>query len=268
MEPFNARNRLVAGDDIRGIVAEYAPGAPGGDDVADAAGLDVFRRAFVHRSYCLRKNESYADGNAGRPPGCVPLQGESNERLEFLGDAVLGLVVGDYLFQRYPSQSEGFLTQLRTKLVNGRRLAEFAAAAGLGRFVLLSRQVEDAGGRDNEKVLEDCFEAFVGALFVRGGFELSRAWIVGLAEACVDFAGLVAETHSYKDSLVKHVQHAYNRAPRFVDAPSDAPGTVVVCLRDPRNEAAVLAIGRGPNRRAAENDAARAALDELCSRRA
>ena len=259
--PFNARNRVMGAPDLARVLAEFA-GADAAEGVADDD-LDTYRRAFVHRSYCLRKNESYAAGNAARPQGCVPLQGDSNERLEFLGDAVIGLVVGDYLFQRYPSQSEGFLTQLRTKLVNGKRLAELASAVGLSTWLIISRQVEDGGGRDNEKILEDCFEAFVGAVFDRAGFDVAARWLVGVLETFVDFAELVAETHSHKDALVKLVHHAYSCAPRFVDVPSLVPGEHVVCVRDPRNDAAVLAVGRGPNRKMAENDAARRALEAL-----
>lgn len=227
--------------------------------MAAPTNIDLYRRSFVHRSYCKRKNETLASGNAARPVGCMPLQDESNERLEFLGDSVLGLVVASYLFERYPDQNEGFMTQLRTKLVNGTRLAELASAVGLYKWVIISRQIEESGGRNNAKVLEDCFEAFVGAVFLDLGFDAAATWLVGVLESQINFADLVCMTHSHKDMLVKHFQHAFNVIPKFVDVPGSAECTV--CVHDPTGT--VIAVASGPNRRVAENEAARMALSKV-----
>ena len=78
----------------------------------------------------------------------------------------MNLAVGDYLFQRYPDESEGFLTKMRTKLVNGNILAELAQYAKLSRFVIISKQIEENNGRRNKKILEDSFEAFLAAMFL------------------------------------------------------------------------------------------------------
>lgn len=251
--PFNSKNRLMTAGDLEELLSRYV------DVPRDSRmGLDIYRRALVHRSYCKRKNETVSMGNAACPANCIPLQEEPNERLEFLGDSVIGLAVAAYLFERYPGQNEGFLTQLRTKLVNGAKLAELAKVVGLDRWVILSKHIEDANGRGNAKVLEDCFEAFVGAMFLDAGFDFVSQWFIGLIESQINFADLVCSTHSHKDTLIKYFQHAFNLVPKFVDVDGGGP-THAVSVVDPAS-GTVLAIGSGPNRRTAENDAARQAM--------
>ena len=98
--------------------------------------------------------------------GCIALQPYSNERLEYLGDSVLGGIVSSYLFHRYKTMNEGFLTKLKTKLVRTRMLAAFSRYLGLGKYLLISKHVEEVcDGRKNDRILEDLFEAFLGALF-------------------------------------------------------------------------------------------------------
>lgn len=253
--PFNAKNVVFHIHDLLCILQTYA------DSNMKPSDIDIYRRAFVHRSYCKRKNETVVNSNIGRPHECIPLQEDSNERLEFLGDSVVGLVIASYLFERYPDQNEGFLTQLRTKLVNGQRLGELARVVGLDKWVLVSKQIEDANGRNNTKILEDVFEAFIGAMFIDLGFENTSSWIIGLIESQINFAELVCMTHSHKDVLVKHFQHTFNTLPKFTDVTNKSNEDASVCsiaIVDPAGT--ILAIGSGPNRRAAENDAARLAL--------
>jgi dsRNA-specific ribonuclease len=85
--PYNANNVLVSHDDVLSILSEYLDNPVIND-------LNVYRKAFVHRSYCTRKNENFVNGNSNCPKDCIPLQEESNERLEFLGDAIVNLAVG------------------------------------------------------------------------------------------------------------------------------------------------------------------------------
>lgn len=260
--PYNPANRLLSEADLRGLLERYRYRFP----VRDA---NTFRKAFTHRSYCTRKNENFVEGNAGCPAGCLPLQEESSERLEFLGDAVLNLVVAEYLFERYPDENEGFLTRMRTKLVNGVMLAELSRVAGLDRHVLVSRQIEEHGGRMNKNVLEDAFEAFIGAMFVDAGkddvgYVAASEWLVAFLEHNVDFSALVATPNNYKDTLSKYFQHAFNGAPRFTDIVPDggAAGqpsdTCTVCVKT--RDDVVVGMGTGSTKKLAENEAARKAL--------
>jgi len=122
----------------------------------------LLQRALTHRSY-LNENQSY------------PLA--DNERLEFLGDAVLDFVVGEDLFHRFPNEDEGTLTSLRAALVCTRALAEFADQIGLGQYLLLGRGEDDGGGRERPAVLCGAFEALVGALYLDQGIERVNAFI-------------------------------------------------------------------------------------------
>lgn len=222
--PYNPDNVLLSMDDLKLVLKEY------GHDgrVRDIA---TYRKAFTHRSYCTRKNENFVEGNASCPPDCIPLQEESSERMEFLGDAVLNLVVAEYLFDRYPDEHEGFLTRMRSKLVNGDMLRELCLKANLHTRVLISKQIEDAGGRQAKNVLEDCFEAFIGAIFMDGnkggrcGYVDAANWVTTFLESNIDFSELVAKQNSYKDMLTKYFQYAYNCAPRYIvdEAPVSIP---------------------------------------------
>ena len=127
--------------------------------------LNLYRTAFIHKSYCTMKNADFATGNTNCPTNCIALQDMSYERLEFLGDAVLNMVVANYLYFRFPDQNEGFLSKIRTRIVNGKMLGYLSNEIGFSKFAIISKQVEDANGRNNYKIMEDIFEAFIGALF-------------------------------------------------------------------------------------------------------
>ena len=155
--------------------------------------LDIYQTAFVHRSY-LAKKFTHSNNNSSLTH-CVSMENfslsASYERLEFLGDAILNAVMADYLYERYPLENEGFLTRMRTKLVNGKMLSQLSMRVGLQKFMLLAPAVEDQGSRQNPRLLEDIFEAFVGAIFLDLGFECAKKWIVNVTELYIDYADLV-----------------------------------------------------------------------------
>ena len=111
--------------------------------------------AFTHRSYLNETREKIA----------------SNERLEFLGDSILSFLVSEYLYKTYPTFDEGILTNLRSLLVNTKSLAGIAASLQFGSYLKLSKGEEDSGGRKNESILANCFESFLGALYLDSGIE-------------------------------------------------------------------------------------------------
>jgi len=121
---------------------------------------DVLRLALTHRSY------SYENG-----------QLPTNERLEFLGDAVLGLVVTEYLYRTYPDETEGFLAKVRAAVVNAAALADVARSLGLGSHIYVGRGEESTGGRDKTSILADTLEAVLGAIFLSLGSGRARAFI-------------------------------------------------------------------------------------------
>lgn len=260
--PLNPRNKLIQAADVDLIVGRHVPGCRISD-------VDVYRRALTHPSYCMNRASSRVT-----EPGCVPLQAESYERLEFLGDAVLNLVVAGYLFERYPHENEGFMTRMRTKLVNGVTLADLCGrCTRLPEFVMLSKQLDgdtDDGATtrmSNKKMLEDTFEAFLGALHVERGFDAARQWLIGFLEENVDFAQLVSHQNNAKNVLNRYFMTKHGGVlPKYEDVPASttrgsgkgAAQGVASRIRD--RQGAVIAIGFGANRREAEDAAAKSAL--------
>ncbi len=127
----------------------------------------LLQRALTHRSY-LNENPNY------------PL--DDNERLEFLGDAVLDFITADYLYHHLPEMPEGRLTNLRSALVRTEKLAQFALDFGLGTFLFLGRGEEDSGGRERLALLCDAFEAVIGALYLDQGIVATREFVLNIIE--------------------------------------------------------------------------------------
>lgn len=259
--PYNPHNRLVCEDDLKKLLNPY---------ISEYQNISIYRKCFVHKSYCTRKNENFVDGNANCPSNCLPLQEESNERLEFLGDALLNAVVADYLFERYPDENEGFLTRIRTKIVNGKMLAKLSKIIGLPPYILLSIQIEENQGRENHNILEDAFEAFIAAIYLDNpsdGYDKVKSWIIGIVEDNLDFSELICQNTNYKDIFLKQYQQVHGYIPKFYEQDIEIRNhvkTYVMCLKD--NTGNVLSVGRGGTKKDAENDAAHKALQQssLC----
>ena len=254
--PFNASNVLLPLDFVHNTLTQYGVLKP-------LQNIDIYRCATVHKSYCTRKNENFLQGNTSCPVGCLPLQEESNERLEFLGDSVLSVIVAGYLFERYPDSNEGFLTKLRTKIVNGKMLAHLCKIVGLPKYILLSKQIEQSNGREMLNILEDAFEAFLGAMFIDLGFVCVQEWLVNFMEENLDFCDLIRMNTNYKDQVIKHFQHTHGYIPRFyeMDITTDSHNhkTHQVCIKHINDH--IISIGIGGNKKDAENDAAKKAID-------
>lgn len=257
--PYNAANHLITPTELQSILSAY-------DIIEPFRNIDIYRNAFVHKSYCTRKNENFLNGNIHCPQGCLPLQEESNERLEFLGDSILGKVVGAYLFERYPDENEGFLTKMRTKLVNGKMLAHLSEIVGLKPYIILSKQIEEGDGRDSANILEDTFEAFIAAIYLDygdDGDKMAREWIIGVIEKNLDFAELIRNNNNYKDIFLKYFHQNYNYAPKFFEMKVEIVNNqkrYSVCVKDQKGN--IMSIGKGASKKEAENDAAKNALNE------
>lgn len=178
------------------------------------------------------------------------------ERLEFLGDAVLGLLVAERLYRRFPQASEGALTVMRSELVRRSSLAAWARRFHLGDFLVLGKGEERAGGRDKDGVLSACFEAVIGALYLDRGQRVVRTLIDPLIAQSVPEISAMHHAGDAKSALQRRAQTVAGHLPTYrvveVSGPSHRPTFTV--------EATVLpglsAQGVGPNKRFAEQDAA------------
>lgn len=178
--------------------------------------ISYYQRALVHKSI-YKAVKRYV--------GEKPIQEyllQHNERLEFLGDSVLGLVIANYLFHKYPNNDEGFLTKIKTKLVNGQQLAKLAKQINLGNYILMSNHVENIKGRDSQKILEDAFEAFLAAIFKDLGFDAVNSFIIGIIDK-LDFTEILIEDN-YKDTLLKLSQKIFkNSTPEYFLVNTEGP---------------------------------------------
>jgi ribonuclease-3 len=192
----------------------------------------------------------------GEPSG----PGHDNERLEYLGDAVLELVVGEYLFRRFPSYDEGQLTQLRAALVNTTSLARLAERLGLGETLLLGRGAAKTGGRRLPSLLANAFEALIGAIFLDQGFRTAaRVFLQNIG----DLAEWTDENH--KGRLQEVSQDRFAETPRYRVVATGGPGHKREYTAEVLVGARALAAGRGPTKQAAEQAAARMALEHLAA---
>jgi len=249
--PFNLRNKLIPKETLEKII-----GAPVTEEQYKSCLIGT-----VHRSYCTYKNTDFAKANERCPEGCVPIQEVSYEKREFLGDSILGVCVTDYIYERYAHRSdvdEGFLSAMRTQLVNGRTLAKFADTIGLTQYIIMSQQVEEGGGRTNFHILEDAFEALIAGVYEVRGFEGTRAWVREFLEKNVDFSA-IADKRDWKDKLVKVMIQTLGTGPQFFDLESNkGNGEYKVVVKDASGT--VLGIGTGDSKKAAQHDASRIAL--------
>lgn len=153
----------------------------------------LLNTALTHTSYVKGENRS-----AGH-----------NERLEFLGDAVLELIVSEYLFINNPKMDEGLMTRIRSRAVYENALFGAAAEIGLGRYLLLSHGEEHTGGREKPSILSDALEAVIGAMFIDGGIEPAKKFILGFAEKSVREAVKTISVKDFKTQLQEYVQQEH-----------------------------------------------------------
>jgi ribonuclease-3 len=196
---------------------------------------------------------------AHEAPGATP----HNQRLEFLGDAVLGLVLTRELYERFPDFGEGPLTKARAQLVNRRTLATEAQRLGLGEHLIISRGEETSGGRERQGALADACEALLGAVFMDGGYEAAREFILRCFH---DVLGALTELPNFdnpKGELQELLQAGSVEAPRYDLTFSSGPdhNRVFECAVFHGGEE--LGRGRGKSKKEAESQAALAALQKL-----
>jgi ribonuclease-3 len=187
---------------------------------------------------------------------------ESNERLEFLGDAVLGLVVTDHVFRTYPGLPEGQLAQVRAAVVNAGALAEVAEQLGLGRYLLLGKGEHASGGREKPSILADAMEAVIGAVYLDGGWAAAAELVMTLLGERITEAAAGPGGHDFKTRLQELAARRFDQLPRYEvrgEGPDHAKRfSAVVFLAG--EEAGT---GEGRSKKQAEQGAARMAWEKL-----
>jgi ribonuclease III len=204
-----------------------------------APDLTSLDRAFVHESYA-------------REQGCA-----SNERLEFLGDSVLGAITAAWLFEHFPQEPEGELTLRKAAIVNDGELARSARRLGFSELVLVGSGMRNAGGTENLSVLADAFEAFVGALYLRYGIDRTRRFV--LREHVERLAHEAGAPVDPKTRLQHHAQAHLGGTPAYHDESRGTPQQPAFASRV-EVQGVTLGTGTGPSKKTAQQAAAEDAL--------
>ncbi|MDP1722695.1 MAG: ribonuclease III [Candidatus Gottesmanbacteria bacterium] len=219
------------------------------DDLQKTIGVtftdpELLKAAFYHRSYL---NESHGVN-------------ESNERLEFLGDAVLSFHTSHFLYAKYPTEPEGTLTNIRSSLVKTKSLADSAHELHLGDLLFLSRGEEDSGGRTNSSLLADTFEALLGAIFLDQGSTVAREFLEKHLYLKVEDIVKNKSYIDYKSLLQEIIQSESRISPTYTVTKSEGPDHAKTFWVEAKAETRVLGSGMGKSKQEAENAAATNAL--------
>jgi ribonuclease III len=206
----------------------------------------LLQRAFVHRSYL---NEAGDDFD-------IP----DNERLEFLGDSVLGFVAAELLFRRYPKRLEGELTNLRAALVRRETLARFAEELALGDYLLLGHGEEESGGRTRPATLCATFEAVIGAIYLDGGLGRVREFLEGRLTAEVERVAPSALAKDPKSRLQEWIQSELGVTPRYKTVLTEGPDHARFFTVQVSADKTPYGVGRGRSKQEAAQSAAAMAL--------
>ncbi|WP_013320483.1 ribonuclease III [Gloeothece verrucosa] len=211
---------------------------------------------------CALTHRSYINEHSGI--------NEHNERLEFLGDAILAFVAGEFLYQRYPHLSEAQLTRLRAKLVDETQLARFAVQLGIGELMRLGKGAIKDGGRENPALLSDTFEAIIGAYYLDAGVDAVRNFVHPLFQSVADILMVsqseVATTKNLLDAKNRFQQWAlaeFSQNPEYIIIEESGPDHAKEFTAQVKVQGIVYGVGRGRRKQEATKAAAEEALKKV-----
>lgn len=269
---LNENNIKITQKFINGLFKKY-------DTKYKVKNLPEFQKAMTHTSYIEinLENEKNPERKYGyikegeieqitqaQAKKCISLQQYSYERLEFLGDSIIRTILAEYLFKRYANEDEGFMTRLRTKIEKGESLAKLSLILGLNKYILMSKYLEYKNGREkNISILEDVFEAFMGALFCESNYETCKSFLVNVIEKEIDIAELLNHNDNYKDTLLQYYHKMKWDAPIYttISEGNDLKKEFTIIVKD--NNGKIIGTGSGTSKKKGQQVAAYQALISL-----
>lgn len=211
--------------------------------------LELLKKALIHRSFAHSVGKRAID---------------SNERLEFLGDAILNLVVTEHLYRSFPEEREGELTQIKSVVVSKAILAKVARKMNLGQYIRLSLSEEQSGGRQRTSIVADAYEALLGAIYLDGGIEPVRKLVTKSILNDLDDIIIVSEEHTnYKSLLLEYIQAREKGYPQYEVCFEEGPDHEKLFTVEVRVGGRKLGEGTGRSKKEAEQKAAKMAMERL-----
>lgn len=187
----------------------------------------------------------------------------SNERMEFLGDSVLSLIVAEYLFENFPNEDEGFLTKTRAKLVNRFALSDSAESMGLAKFILINQNLSNSFSKASKTVLSDAFEAIIGAIYLDNDLNVARKFIHKVLIDPLIKDGEYLKDENYKSQLLEYAQANKLETPNYVVVKEEGPQHDRIFTIKVTAGKEISGTGTGRNKKSAEQNAAKCALDQI-----
>lgn len=225
-------------------------------DFMEKIGYRFYEPELLYNALC---HSSYAHEQKQRGRKDV----ESNERLEFLGDAVIDLLLAEYLYLEFPEASEGVMAKVKAAIASEEALAQIARDINLGRYMFLGRGEEVSSGRERDSLLADMLEAVVAAVYIDGGLAaVKKVFLSYFAK----YAKEVVEgkiVFDYKTSLQEITQARYRKLPEYVLVNEKGPSHMKKFTVELRLSGKLIAVGEGPSIKEAEKEAARRAIEKL-----
>jgi ribonuclease III len=209
--------------------------------------LEFLNQAFTHRSFANELGET----------------GENNERLEFLGDSVLGLVVSEYLYTNLPDQPEGELARIKSFVVSEASLSEISRGLRVDNFILIGKGEEYSGGRSKKAILADCLEAIIGAYYLDSGFEPAERFIHSMLIPEINKVLNNEHAKDYKTLLQEHVQKRMKTYPKYRVVQKTGPDHDKTFWIEVHIGDRSFGAGKGKNKKEAEQEAARLAFEAM-----
>ncbi len=217
---------------------------------------DLLLEAITHKSY-LNELKSSASGGSGGETG------KDNERLEFLGDAVLDLAVSEHLAAIYPISSEGELSKMKARIVSERALAKVGRRLSLGQYLLLGKGEELTRGREKPSLLADALEAIIAAIYFDGGFIAAKGFILTTFNEEIEGLEHPKGALDYKTELQEYCQREFDTLPHYRVLRESGPDHEKIFEVELTIRGEVYGLGKGRNKKEAEQQAAKEALEKL-----
>jgi ribonuclease-3 len=188
---------------------------------------------------------------------------EHNERLEFLGDSVLSLVISEYIFNKYKNKAEGKLTKIRANIVCESSLYDKAKHIKIGDYMLIGKGEELTGGRERVSILADAYEALIAAIYLDGGFEKAKEFVISIFSPSIEENVKSAYTKDYKSTLQEYIQRDSNLIIKYELENEEGPAHNKIFYVKVSINSKVIGNGKGRSKKEAEMHAAKAALEFL-----
>ena len=249
-DPYNSSNALISIQDVIHIMNQVNM------NNFKPTHISFYQEAFIHKSYNFL--EDYKEFK--KPDDCLELQVKSYETLEFLGDSLLGCMTAEYLYKRFEGEDEGFFTKIKTRIVNGEQLCYLANQLGLNKHLIISKHIEEnCSGRENQHILEDVLEAFIGALYIdTQDYTVIQEFVFNLIEEFLDLPEIILKDTNFKDQILRYFQHNFKVYPTYHHIDKLEGEEEFKC--ELVKEEIVICVGTGKTKKKAEQNASYNAL--------